>query len=408
MASPAQLNDDTKGDEASSASSMSGPLQDDTPVHPRHGDGVRDASDLPKSPVSQGVGRTSSSASRGPKAADPMSAGTKMAANKALDHAPGTVRPEDQGAVEKKARAAAGKAANAGTQAALDATGAGAAVAKPAGDVVEEVVKRVDVKKASIGCGLVFAAILAILLIPILVFFYVATHPWDAVKKVITDSSFRRFALSAAGLAAGDGSSRESLAYITGTMPYEVDYKPGAALAATPAQKPEPGSLEETISKIDYEKSRNQFKPSYCEYKVVTKPVVSYDGQRRSVIDRVVDKEGKSADLKAPGVYSCVLEQYPVLEAMMRSPQARKINQQKKVNLSYAEKKDSDKLRGKSTPEIKAALDKKTTDRVWRNEGYPTECLEDYKPTGDKADKAIGGVINDLLCGKKPKDIKVD
>ncbi len=412
MASPAKLNDDTPGSVTNSSSNMSNRVRDDAPVKPGRSGNLREASDLPKSPVGQAGSGGHTPGSKGPKSADPVSAGTKKATNKALDHAPGTVRPEDQGAAEKQARAAAGKAANVGTQAALDSTGVGATVGKAAGDAVEEVVKRVDVKKVSVGCGLGCFAILLLLSIPILVFFYVATHPWDAVKKVITDSSFRRFALSAAGLAAGEGSSRESLAYITGAMPYEVDYKPGAALAAPPGQKPEPGSLEETISKIDYEKSRNKFKSSYCEYKVITKPVVSYDGQRRSVIDKVVDKEGRTADMKAPGVYSCILEQYPVMEAMMRSPEARKINQQKQVNLNYAEKKDSEVLKGKDKKEVKEALHKKSLTRLWSNPDSPygnsTECIKDFRPTGSKVDRSIKKVINDLSCGTQPEKIDVD
>lgn len=306
---------------------------------------------------------------------------------------------DEQGGTEKAARAAGGKAARGATDA---LTGS-----DQAGQAVEQVVKNIDFGKAAkLGC-LTLAAAAMIPILMVIIAAHALLHPWDAVKKVLTDASFRRFATSAAGLSVGDGNNKTLMA-IAGKMPYEADYKAGSAIAAPAGQRPEPGTLLDTISKIDYEKSRNKYKGSYCSYKVITKKVVAFDGKSRSVIDKVVDSKGATVELSDPTVFSCVLEQYPVMEAMMRSPETRKINQQMQVNLSYAEKKDSKTLEGKSKEEIKKTLDKKTLDRIWKNGDASTECVQDFKPDGSKADKAIKKVVNDLVCGDKPEDINVD
>ncbi len=381
-----------------------------------------DGSDLRVSPSSRGHGGDKDSmASRGARTAEALqgrgdvdkTTGQAGRVTQAALEASGTnKKKEDQGKAERVARKAGGKAARAGVDA---FTGS-----DQLGQVADQAVQTIDPKKAAkkgakatmatVGIGI--ALIVTPFILLLLIIGYVVTHPWDAVKKVITDSSFRRFALSAKDLAVGPGSSKESIAYITGAMPYETDYKPNTAIAAPNAAKPESGTLEEVISKIDYEKSRNKFKGSYCEYKVITKPVVSNDGQRRSVIDKIVNEKGKTVELSSPAVYQCVLEQYPVMEAMMRSEQARKINQQTQVNLSYAEKKDSKVFDGKTKEEIKETLHKKSLTRLWSNQDSPygnsTECVKDFKPTGPKVDRAIKKVINDLACGKQPENIDVD
>ena len=325
--------------------------------------------------------------------------------SKAADKLPGGKKDANGNPVEKgKAEKAVDKAAGKGAEAALTATGAGAAVAKPVGEAVE----KVGTRRIGKLIGILAGVTLVVVLIPVIIFTYVATHPWEAAKQVLTNSSIRRFALNAAKQA---GTS--TVGSIIGALSYETDYKPGAALAAS-GKRPEAGTMLDVISKIDFEKSKNKFKNANCPYKVVTKKVVAFDGKQRSVIAKVTDAKGATVSAGDPIVFSCILEQYPVVEAMMRSPEARKINKQMNVNLSYAEKKDSDALKGKSTAEIKTALHKKTTDRVWRNGKdsagllYPDSCQKDYKPTGDKADKAIKEIANDLLCGKKPEEIKVD
>lgn len=376
-----------------------------------------DGSDLRVSPTSRGGGDQDSIASRGARAAEALRGGGDVdkttgqagrATQAALEASGTNKKKEDQGGVERATRRVAGKAARAG----VDAVSANDQL----GQAADQAFQTIDPKKASekglkgavatIGIGVTL--LVAPFVILLLIIFYVVTHPWDAVKEVITNTSFLRFALSARELAVGPGSSQQSIAAITGAMPYEVEYKPNSVVAAPNQARPEPGTLEETISKIDYETSRNKFKGSYCEYEVITKLVVASDGSRRSVIDKVVDSGGKTVQLSSPAVYQCVLEQYPVMETMMRSEQARKINRQKKINLSYAEPKDSKNLEGKSKEDIEKFLHKKSTDRLWRNEGYPAECVQDFKPSGKKVDKAIAEVINDLLCGKKPEQITVN
>lgn len=339
------------------------------------------------------------------KSFDPKSA----AINKAADKLPGGKKDADGNPVEKgKAEKAVDKAAGKSAEAALVATGVGTTVAEPVGKAVEKVGVRRWVKLFGIGAGIA----LVVISIPFLIFTYVATHPWEAAKQVLTNSSIRRFALNAAKQA-GTSTSGSIIKGITGKLSYETDYRPGVAIAAS-GQRPEEGTLLSVISKIDFEKSKNHYKQANCPYDVVTQKVVAFDGKQRSVIAKVVDKSGATADINDVEVFNCVLQHYPVIEAMMRSPEARKINKQMNVNLSYAEKKDSDALKGKSAAEVKTALHKKTTDRVWRNAKdskgllYPDSCQKDYKPTGDKADKAIKEIANDLLCGKKPEEIKVD
>ncbi len=377
---------------------------------------------LPDSPYVKGGGNGEDSLpSRGAKAAQTMAGkggtdpttGQAGRATQAALEATGTAKDKDeQGVAEKAARKAGGKAARAGVDA---FTGS-----DQLGQVADQAVQSIDPKKAAkkgakaavatIGIGI--ALIVTPLLLLLLIIGYAFTHPWDAAKEVITNASYRRFVASVAGLAVGPGSSANSIAAITGPMPYEVDYRPGSAIAAPAGPKPEPGTLEDAISKIDYEKSRNRFKGDYCEYRVITKPVVSYDGQRRNVINKVVDAKGKPVEISSPAVYQCILEQYPVMETMMRSEQARKINKQMQVNFSYAEKEDSKALEGKSKEEVKEALHKKSLTRLWSNSDSPygnsTECVEDFKPTGPKVDRAIKKVINNLACGAQPEKIDVD
>ncbi len=351
------------------------------------GNGGRSGKPKPAEKHTGGAGGSSG------KGFDPKSA----AINKAADKLPGGKKDADGNLVEKG-----------GAEKAVDKA-AGAAVtgltgSAQAGQLTEKVGVRRITKAAAIGVVIMLTPVIIIFMI----FTYVATHPWDAAKQVLTNSSIRRFALNAAKQA-GTGAAKT----IVDKLSYETDYKPGSAIAAS-GQRPEAGTLLDTISKIDFEKSKNRYKQANCPYDVVTKKVVAFDGKQRSVIAKVVDKSGNTADISDVKVFDCVLQHYPVVETMMRSPEARKINKQMNVNLSYAEKKDSDVIKGKSTAEVKKALHKKTTDRVWRNAKdpagllYPDNCQENYKPTGDKADKAIKKIANDLLCGKKPEEITID
>ncbi len=427
MARPAERLEDDRQE--------GGLLDNDLGIQPRssrvgqgaseHGENIR------VSPVQQGIHTSSGPGGSGPtpsekhslkdgKAIDPQSALTKKAAGKALDHTPGMVskaEQAEQGSLEKAGRKAASKVAKKAAQAAATDSGVGAPLAKAAGDIAEEAVKRIDVKggaKKSVKVVAIAAfGFIVVAMLPLLMFTYIVTQPWKAVQQVLKDSSFTNFALSARKLAIGDGNNQTLMA-IAGSMPYEADYKPGSAIAATAGQRPEPGTLLDVISKVDYEKSRNLFKNVSCPYKVKTKQVVASDGAQRAVIDKVVDAKGDTADIADADVFDCILEQYPVFEAMMRSPEARKINKQMKINLSYAEKKDSEAIKDKPKEEVKRVLHKKTTDRVWRNAKdtkgllYPDSCQEDFKPTGDKANKAILEVANDLLCGDLAENIQIN
>lgn len=346
---------------------------------------------------------SSSGDSGKPKLAEPHGGGKSFdaknaAIDKAVDKIPGGKKDADGNPIAKGgAEKAVDKAAGKGAEAALTATGVGATVAKPVGKAVEKVGVRRITKIAAIGAAIMLTPLFLLLF----VFTYVATHPWEAAKEVITNSSIRRFALNAAKQA---GTS--TVDTIIGALSYETDYKPGSAIAAT-GQRPEAGTMLDTISKIDFEKSKNRYKNANCPYKVVTKKVVAFDGKQRSVIAKVTDKSGATVKTSDPEVFTCILQQYPVVETMMRSPEARKINKQMNVNLSYAEKKDSELIDGKSKEEVKDALYKKSLERVWKNSSTSTECVKDFKPTGPKIDQAIALVVNDLLCGTQPKNIDV-
>ena len=324
---------------------------------------------------------------------------TDAAVGKVADRLPGGKPYEQRSSTSRAADYVAGKAA----KAALVATGVGTAVA----DFADKLVKRIGVARLGKYAGGILLLSLTPLILLILAFGYIATHPWEAVKKVVFDASFRRFAFEAAKQAGNTG-----VEIMLKPLAYEQDYKPNQIMAAPKGVRPEPGTLLDTISKIDMETSRNRYKPTYCQYKVITKKVVAYDGKQRNVLDKITDKKGKEVALQNPSVFNCVLEQYPVLETMLRSNQAREINKQMQVNLSYAEKKDSKELKGKSREEIKKSLYKKSLNRIWSNPDSPygnsTECVKDFKPTGAKVDRAIKKVINDLACGVQPEKIDVD
>ncbi len=199
---------------------------------------------------------------------------------------------------------------------------------------------------------------------------YIISNPWEALQHVLTDKKTREFVLNVAdnwsqnnGLLNGAIQAAEKLNEYT----YTEDGS--RVIAANQPTKPEPGSIEEKLDKIDWEKSQFQSLPKDdCKYDLELQKVVSSDGKPRSIPKAVLNKQtGQTIPIDQLNnnlqAGYCIAQKYPIYNLMWRQPLARELNKKADIHLSYAAKKDSKEVEGSSTEVDKYVYDK-TIDRV--------------------------------------------
>ena len=311
------------------------------------------------------------------KVADPTVSSNKMAKEE-LENAEGI-----GGKADAAARVAAGKAAS---KAAVAATGGAAAPLQGAIEKGTMVITRPENRK-KILLVLALPLILIAFLIGILI--YAAANPMKFVQEVLSDPKAREFATQAAGMAGkaflGSDEVLKKYGY--------VEYKEGTALAQNNTSAPPAGSIEEKITKIDFENAK--FKTTQmpdCPYRFTYKKMVS-NNKSTSVVDKVYDKQGREINDRGFLYGYCLVQSMPLYNLMVRTQNSREINKFSSTKLNYADSLESSNFKDKTPKEADGYAYTKTYDRVTAKkdeapvvDGF-ADLTEEQKSINDYADR---------------------
>lgn len=231
----------------------------------------------------------------------------------------------------KGAAAAAGReAAGHAVAGAVDVLTVGAGA--EAHGVIQKTVSKGLKKENLIRIGLVLIIPLLVIGIMIFVLIYVVANPYDTVKKVLTDSSYRSFTLQASAVL---GKSMVEGAQHLADAGY-VENRPGSAIAA-PNVAPKAGSLLDKFTKINVNVAKYQTLAPDCPYHFTTKDVVNAQGQTTSVIDKVYNVRNQEVNNDNAAVLFCVMDLFPLNGMFIRTQNARDVNKFSNTHLNYAE-----------------------------------------------------------------------
>jgi hypothetical protein len=259
------------------------------------------------------------------------------------------------------------------------APGAGTVIAKAGGI-------RGVAKKAGI---ISLIALAPLILIGFFIGYILNGGGWQAIAHVVTDKKTREFVLNIGeSWAQSKGLPTAAIKAARFTNDHLSDSNSSSALAApTNATKPEPGSIEDKLQKIDWAKSQFQTLPKNdCRYDLLLQTAISGDGKTRSIPKAVLDKQTdkttpvEELDGNTEAGY-CVAQKYPIYNMLWRQPMARDLNKKASLYLNYAAPKDSKEVEGSNT-EVDKYVYNKTLKRVTSS---PTEGpdLTSYKPVID-------------------------
>lgn len=279
-----------------------------------------------------------------------------------------------KGAAGEVGRKAVGKTAQVG----LEATGVGATVAAPVGKGIEKALKKENLKKIALIIGLII--ILPAIIIGFIagVILYAAQNPAKFLEQVLTDPKSREFVMQATELVPQTITSQGDVLKRYGY----VENKPGAAIAQNSTAIPKPGSLAEKVTNIDIKEAqyKTSSKPS-CPYTYTTKEMVGPNGQKKSVIDKVYNNEGKEIEGNNQVVYYCILQSMPIYNLMVRVDKSREVNAFSGTILNYG---DDPKFLANANPEL-------SSDVVY------DKTLNRITSTKDDAPKVDNENVNDYI-----------
>jgi hypothetical protein len=324
-------------------------------------------------------------------------------------------------AEEKGAKGVAGevgrKAVGKGVQAGLDATGVGAPLGATAGKAVEKGLKKENLKKIAFVASIPIIITVAVISFFVFLFASFLRNPLKFGWKVLTDSTVRGYAIDVVGGVACKftilpGACNKAKDFVNDividTMYGDlhkrygyVDYKPGTAYAQSSSANPPAGSIDEKLLKIDYGKAKYQYgnEPS-CPVTVIEKTLIGPNGEKRVVVDKVLDKDGKVYEKTDPVAVYCILNKMPLFNIMVRTQQARDVNKFSSSKLNYADSKDSSNFKDKSYQEIKKYVYDKSYERVTSK---PSDT-----PKVQIVNQYIDEVRKKLEAGEDPNTVEYD
>ncbi len=325
---------------------------------------------------------------------------------------------------EKGAKGVAGevgrKTIGKGVEAGLVATGVGAPAGATAGKTFEKGLKKENIKKIGFVLALPSFVVLGFVAFAVFLFFNFIKNPVSFGWKVLTDSTVRGFAIDTVGGLGCRFSIAESLCNkgvdfigevneltIQDVMYGDfhkkygyVDYKPGTAFAQSSAPAPPSGSIDEKLLKIDYGTARYQYGAPSCPATVVEKTLIGPNGEKRIVVDKVLDKNGNQLERNSSLAVYCIFNKLPLFNMMIRTQQARDVNKFSSSKLNYADAKDSTNFKGKSSTEVKDYVYDKTYERVTSK---PADT-----PKAELVNQYIDEVRKKLEEGEDPNDVEFD
>jgi hypothetical protein len=186
--------------------------------------------------------------------------------------------------------------------------------------------------------GLILLGILSIPVLIIFLLLYAGNNKGEFLSQVVSSPKSVEFASEAAKLVGKNIISGEDTYKKFGYS----DLKDGTAYAqSTNTLKPEPGSIEEKILKINYQKAKYQTRPTPdCAYKFTYKPLIGPDGKTTSIIDKVYDRNGREVETRSDLFGYCVVQSMPLYNLSFRTKQAREVNKFNGVVQSFSLNKD--------------------------------------------------------------------
>ena len=243
-------------------------------------------------------------------------------------------------------------------------------------------------------------AIVAVFAFITYLFASIVANPFEFVRTVVTDKAIRRFVIEGADAIGvpGAGLARE----INERLGYAVPIKNNnTAFADHTLNKPEPGSIDEIIANIDWEKAQWKYgNPNTCGYRFTFVPYLNYDHKTLHLIDKVFDKSTNKEiplDQSTPVINNCFMSTYPLFNLSTRISNARAINKSSDAYLSYVT--DKSEIEGEPTEKVDEALLKKTLSRV-------TSKQDQAPKTNDQKVKEFADKIYDAIeKGEDPETI---
>ncbi len=218
---------------------------------------------------------------------------------------------------------------------------------------------------------------------------YIISNPWEALQHVLLDKKTREFTLNVAdNWSQNNGMLNAAVKAAKAANSFTINPDGSHVVAANQPTKPEPGSIEEKLEKIDWSKSQFQTLPKDdCRYDLELQQVIGSDGKPRSIPKSVVDKQtGQKTPVDQLNGNTeagyCVAQKYPIFNLMWRQPMARDLNHKADLYLSYAAAKDAKEVNG-STTEVDKYVYDKTLKRI-TSEPKTGVDLTTYKPLLDQ------------------------
>jgi len=228
----------------------------------------------------------------------------------------------------------------------------------------------------------------------------IIANPFDFVRTVVTDKATRRFVIQGAEAIGVPGASyarelNERLGY---AVPIKND---NTAFADHTLNKPEPGSIDEIVANIDWEKAQWRYgNPDSCNYRFTFVPYLNYDHKTIHLIDKVFEKTTNKEiplDQATAAINNCFMNTYPMFNLSTRVSNARSINKNSDAYLSYVT--DKTEIQGQPTEKVDEALLKKTLSRV-------TSKQDQAPKTNDQKIKEFADKIYDAIeKGEDPETI---
>jgi hypothetical protein len=374
--------------------------QENNPDDALNGGGLKEPSDLAVSPTgSTGGGNSGVGGDSASKGGALASAAKGMGGGNSPDLAGvggKLLKPKDGNENKSKGEEAADKVASeAARVAATTATGGVPFV----GDAAAELTNRIGAKRIAKGVGAIGIAIL----LPFVFFGFLIAYilnggAWDALRNVMTDKKTREFVITTAGNWAetkGMPSLATDIAADLSNLIGVEDGNTANAAEIAGIKKPEPGSFEEKISKIDWAKAQFRYQgesKNDCSYDLKLQKRIFADGVVRSIPDQIINKStGAETPISEIGGNAaagyCIAQKYPLFNMLWRQPAAREINKKADIALSYAAPKDSPDV-NTSPADTKKYVRSKTLDRVTtKKDAEKTITFESYKPGIDTLTK---------------------
>ncbi|MBI2798411.1 M23 family metallopeptidase [Candidatus Saccharibacteria bacterium] len=254
--------------------------------------------------------------------------------------------------------------------------------------------------------ALALVSIIALLPVFILIFivFYAAANPFEFMKAAITNKALGRFVVQSADAIGLPGAAQVRTVLERAGLVIKIEHSNTAIAAPSPTTKPDPGSIDDILARIDWKKAQWQYGNDItCKYRFTFAPFVNYDGQTINEIDKAYDKTtGKEVppDQATEAVNTCFMNSYPMFNMSTRNPAARSVNKFSDAFLAYST--DKSELYNKPQSEVNKALLEKTVKRI--------EEKQDSAPksTEQKVTDFSNRVYSEIQQGKDPEALDYD